>query len=169
MGIVAEKLNIISESLYDRDFYTWTLEQSRLLRLGQLNSVDVKNLAEEIEDMGKREKRELTSRLRVLLVHLLKWKFQPEQRSGSWSSTTRTQRNAIADLLIDSPSLTTLVEETVFKVYPQAIKDAADETGLPVNELPSGNPFTQAEILDEDFLPVAVIVEKSTPSVKYRP
>jgi len=169
MGIVAEKLNIISESLYDRDFYTWALEQSRLLRTGQLSKVDVKNLAEEIEDMGKREKRELTSRLRVLLMHLLKWKFQPEQRSGSWSSTMRTQRNAIADLLMDSPSLTTLVGEAMLKVYPQAIKDAADETGLPVNEFPDGNPFTQAEILDEDFLPVAVIEEKSTSSANYRP
>ena len=72
---------------YEQDFYAWTVEQGRLLRTGELSAIDAVNLAEEIESMGRRDRRELENRLTVLLTHLLKWQMQPDQRSRSWSAT----------------------------------------------------------------------------------
>ncbi|HLB99535.1 MAG TPA: DUF29 domain-containing protein, partial [Acetobacteraceae bacterium] len=95
----------MSNSLYDRDFYAWANEQAALLRAGRLAEADLENIAEEIESMGRSEKRELNSRLRVLLMHLLKWRHQPMLRSKRWSNTIAAQRDDIVDHLADNPSL----------------------------------------------------------------
>src|SRR5487761_1403224 len=94
---------------YDRDFYAWTNEQARLLRTGELSAIDAANLAEEIESMGRSDRRELQSRLAVLIMHLLKWRFQPSARSAGWLGTIREQRLQIELILEDSPSLRPVV------------------------------------------------------------
>ena len=139
--------------LYDEDFFAWTMETARLLRAGLLSKVDIEHVAEEIEDMGKSERRELLSRLTVLLLHLLKWKWQPEKRSTSWQSTMDSQRAELVELFEDSPSLRRAVEEGLPKVYRNAIRRAGIETGLPTATFPPQCPFTPDQILNEDFLP----------------
>jgi Domain of unknown function DUF29 len=138
---------------YDADFFAWTMEQARLLREGALSEIDTLNLAEEIESMGKNNRRELGSRLVVLLMHLLKWSYQPNRRSPSWATTVRDQRDEIEELLADSPSLRSAVEDTLSTVYARALRKAVSETGLPEATFPANCPFTAEQILSEDFLP----------------
>jgi hypothetical protein len=138
---------------YEQDFYAWTVEQARLLRAGELSAIDAVNLAEEIESMGRRDRRELESRLTVLLTHLLKWQMQPDQRSRSWSATMREQRRQIEKLLRESPSLRPFVANVLAQAYSDAREDAADETGLPESAFPTECPFTLDEVLSRSFLP----------------
>src|SRR5271156_1447055 len=95
----------MSNSLYERDFYAWANEQASLLRAGRLAEADLENIAEEIESMARSEKRELTNRLKLLLTHLLKWRYQPTLRCKGWSYTIEGQRGDLADHLADNPSL----------------------------------------------------------------
>src|SRR6185503_17055659 len=90
---------------YDEDFFAWTEEQARLLRAGEFSRLDIENLGEEIEDMGRSIRRELRNRLALLTMHLLKWRYQPGHQSPSWSATIREQREQIAELFEESPSL----------------------------------------------------------------
>jgi hypothetical protein len=138
---------------YEQDFYAWTVEQGRLLRAGDLSAIDTVNLAEEIESMGRRDRRELESRLTVLLIHLLKWQMQPDQRSRSWSATMREQRRQIEKLLRESPSLRSFAANVLAQTYSEAREDAADETGLPESVFPAECPFTLDEVLLRSFLP----------------
>lgn len=140
-------------TLYDADFYAWTQQQATLLRDEEFAELDLHNLIEEIEAMGRSEKRELASRLQVLLMHLLKWQFQEAQRCRSWQNTMRTQRNDLARLLADNPSLRTTVPDVITQVYPDAILDAIEETGLLAPTFPSVCPYSAAEVLDRTFLP----------------
>src|SRR5260370_41891160 len=96
---------------YEEDFYAWSVEQARLLRSGEFSSIDVANVAEEIESLGRSDKREIQSRLTVLLSHLLKWQMQSAMRSSSWSATIREQRRRIDKLLQESSSLRSFVPE----------------------------------------------------------
>jgi uncharacterized protein DUF29 len=112
--------------LYEDDFYAWTVEQTRLLRAGELANVDAANIAEEIESLGRSDRRELRSRLVVLTMHLLKWRHQPEGRSTSWSGTIREQRYQIGLILDDSPSLRLFVAEALPQVYETARENAAE-------------------------------------------
>src|ERR1700676_1028911 len=96
---------LVPDSTYDRDFYAWANEQAALLRAGKLAQADLAHIAEEIESMGKTEKRELVSRLTVLLLHLLKWRFQPELRGTSWRLSVEEQWLQVASHLADNPSL----------------------------------------------------------------
>lgn len=138
---------------YEDDFFAWTQDQARLLREGKLSSVDAENVAEEIESMGRSDRRELESRFVVLLTHLLKWQVQTEFQSRSWRSTINTQRDEIAALLADSPSLKPIVDQPRPILYTRARRNAADETGISEKGFPQTCPFTPAQILDEDFLP----------------
>jgi hypothetical protein len=138
---------------YDADFFAWTIEQARLLREGALSEIDTLNLAEEIESMGKNNRRELGSRLVVLLMYLLKWCYQPNRRSPSWATTVRDQRDEIEELLADSPSLRSALEDTLSTVYARALRKAVSETGLPEATFPADCPFTAQQILSEDVLP----------------
>ena len=138
---------------YDEDFFAWTHEQAMLLRSGQFSQVDIENVAEELESMGRSDKREIDSRLEVLLVHLLKWQIQVGFRSPSWSGTIREQRSRIEDLLGESPSLRSLVTQIRAGLYARARRVAANETGLPARMFPTRCPFTAEQVMAPDFLP----------------
>ena len=138
---------------YNKDFYAWLMKNASLLRQHKFSEVDIEHIAEELESMGKSEKRELTSRLTVLLAYLLKWKFQPALRSRSWKNTMLTQRIDILEVLEDSPSLKYELEERVVIAYEKAKLSAEDETGIDINNFPETCPFTVEELLKKDFLP----------------
>ena len=131
---------------YETDFYQWTQQQAALLRQGLLSAVDVENLAEEVESMGKSDRRAIGSHLRNILLHLLKWRYQPERRGNSWKSSIRNGRVEIEVVLRDSPSLRPQLPTVIHEEYPRSCKSAADETGLPLATFPESCPFTLEEI-----------------------
>ncbi|WP_143171095.1 DUF29 domain-containing protein [[Phormidium ambiguum] IAM M-71] len=106
-------MNLPLIDLYETDFYAWTQKQAELLRQRDLNNLDIENLIQEIESLGKQEKRELVNRLGVLIGHLLKWEYQPNKRSKSWLKTIREQRRKITDLLQENPSLKPYLDEAI--------------------------------------------------------
>jgi Domain of unknown function DUF29 len=134
-------------NLYEQDFYLWIQATAEHLKEGNFDRIDIPNLVEEIESMGRSEKRELKSRLIVLLMHLLKWEYQPEKRSQSWRSTITEQRICIEALLEDSPSLQPLILELFDDCYGKACQKAAEETGIKLNFFPKESPFTMEEAL----------------------
>ena len=138
---------------YDEDFFAWTQEQARLLRSGELAEIDAQNLAEEIEGMGLSDRREIRSRMIVLLAHLLKWALQPEARSSGWLGTIREQQTQIDLVLDDSPGLRAAIPDAVAYAYPRAVKLAGRETNLPDSAFPETCPFTPEQVLSEEFLP----------------
>ena len=138
-------------NLYATDFYAWTQEQATLLRQGKLDYIDVVNLIEEIESLGKQQKQELKNRLGVLLGHLLKWDYQSDRRSKSWKYTIQEQRLQILDLLEQNPSLKPYQEEAVSKAYQLGLLLVGRETSLDPKELPSQCPYTLDRILDISF------------------
>jgi len=140
-------------SQYEADFYQWSLEQARLLRSGEWKSVDVEHLAEEIEDMGKGVRREWESRLKVLIVQLLKWVFQPELRGVSWQLTIQEQRDQLHELLADNPSLKNQMTASLERTYPRAVKRTTLETSLIEETFPTECPFRLEDILNESFWP----------------
>jgi hypothetical protein len=150
---MATRIRREAAKLYDADFVRWTEEQAAALRAGRLGALDLENLAEEIESLGKRDRRRLKSRLAVLVMHLLKWAYQIDRRSGSWESTIRTQRGEIRQLLDDSPSLRREVPGFIDERYDMARRNAAAETGLPLAAFPESCPFGIDEILAEEWLP----------------
>jgi hypothetical protein len=149
----AKTLSPSVHTLYDQDFVAWAEETAALLRQRRFDDIDVENLIEEVEAMAGRDKRELSSRIRVVILHLLKWRFQPEQRSGSWRSTLLTQRFEIRILLAQSPSLKRQLERAEREVYADARQSAVDETGLPEQTFPPECPFSIDQILDRSYLP----------------
>lgn len=140
-------------SLYERDFYAWANEQAALLRAGKLTQADIEHIAEEIESMGKTEKRELTSRLTVLLLHLLKWQYQPARRGASWEVTISNQRRDLSVHLKDNPSLKAKLGEAIEYAYANARGEAYAETGLPKTNFPSTCPWSFEQIMNEGFWP----------------
>jgi hypothetical protein len=138
---------------YEEDFFAWTAEQAGLIRSGQFTSLDTVNVAEELEGMGRSVRREMRNRLAILLMHLLKWQYQPGLRSRSWSGIIREQRRQIADLLAESPSLKLLVGQDLGFAYGLATIKAVAETGLTETTFPAECPFTPDQIMAEDFLP----------------
>jgi hypothetical protein len=132
--------------LYERDFYAWSSEQAALLRSGKLDVADIANIAEEIETLGRSEKRELVSRLTVLLLHRLKLESQPDRRSRSWELSTANARDAISEHLDDNPSLKTKLPDSMATAYRYARREAAIETGLALDAFPPDCPrsFDQA-------------------------
>ncbi len=144
---------VANRSLYERDFHAWAEEQAALLRAGKLAAADVEHIAEEIESMGRSERRELVNRLTILLAHLLKWRFQPGHRGSSWQATIRIQRRELADHLADNPSLRALLPEAVARAYGRAAIEAGAETGLGDAAMPASCPWTFDETVDETFWP----------------
>ena len=140
-------------SLYDQDFYAWANEQAALLRAGKLSAADIEHIAEEIESMGRTEKRELVSRLAVLLLHLLKWQYQPPYRGPSWQVTIRNQRRALSRHLADNPSLGPKTPEAMADAYYDARGNAYAQTGLPEATFPASCPWTFDQIMAEDYWP----------------
>lgn len=139
-------------NLYEQDFYLWTQITAEQLKENKFNEIDKTNLIEEIESMGRSEKRELKSRLIVLLMHLLKWHYQPEKRSESWRSTITEQRICIEGLLEDSPSLKPLLSELLEDCYQKARLKASDETGIKLNFFPKESPFSLEETLEYSYV-----------------
>jgi hypothetical protein len=140
-------------ALYDSDFHAWTKEQADLIRAGRLSEVDIGHMIEEIESMGKNERRELKSRLVILLMHLLKWQMQPEMQSNSWRATIETQRFLMAELLEDSPSLRPELEAFVAIAYPKAKQLAILETGLIHDLFPETCMWAVDDILRDGYYP----------------
>jgi hypothetical protein len=140
-------------SLYERDFYLWIEQQASWLREGRLDEIDVANLLEEIEDMGRSEKRGIESNLVVLLTHLLKYQLQPDQRSSGWRGSIVEHRRRMRKLLRDSPSLAPYARAVFAECYADSCEQAAAESGLSRETFPGEPPFTLDQVLDPRFLP----------------
>ena len=140
-------------TLYDQDFYLWLQTAINHLQTGQMSQLDWANLIEELESMGRAEKQALQSNLQVVLMHLLKYQFQPEQRSNSWRFTMLEHRDRLDVALEDSPSLRPYLSDNLKRCYIKARKKTAAETGLPLDTFPPELPFTLEEILNPDYLP----------------
>ncbi|MBJ7899146.1 MAG: DUF29 family protein [Cyanobacteria bacterium RI_101] len=145
----------MTPALYDADFNLWIEETAKSLKAGNFGALDLENLIEEIEAMGRSDKREIKTRLIVLLMHLLKCQYQPQKQTASWIATINEQRRQIKAVLKDSPSLKPYLQQELGDGYEDARKDAAKETGLPVAAFPPECPFTQEQILDPDYFPMA--------------
>ncbi|MEX6508252.1 DUF29 domain-containing protein [Jiella sp. M17.18] len=149
-----------AKSLYDHDFYAWTREQAAVLRSragrGTAgDAIDWDRLAEEVEDLGESQRSEIESRLAILLVHLLKWRFQPTHRSSGWKGTIVEQRSRLARRLRRSPSLRPYPAAILAEEYEIARLKAAGETDLPEAIFPETCPFTIEQVLDPAFYPDA--------------
>lgn len=141
------------QQVYDKDFYAWSLQSADLLRQRKFSELDIEHIAEEIESMGNRDKRELINRLAVLVAHLLKWQYQPSRRSKSWKLTVKEQRIQVLQLLEESPSLKHEITLKFNAAYEQAIVMAEIETGLEESIFPKECPFLLDQCLDHNFFP----------------
>ena len=140
-------------ALYESDFYTWCMREARLLREGRLADLDLPNLAEEIASLGNEQEHALESSLRILLVHLLKWRYQAKRRTRSWAGTIVRERGNYVRRLRKNPGLKPSQLELLAEAYQDARKEAAAETGLPLSTLPETCPFTLEQALDDDIWP----------------
>ena len=147
------ELHAIAGPGYDGDTAGWAKHQAALLRAGRFTELDIENVADEIESVGKSEQRELTSRLTVLITHLLKWQFQPSRRGSSWQDTISTQRVQITRHMKRNPSLKAKLDEAVQEGHGDARLVARAETGLEPEIFPSECPYTWVQIMDDRFLP----------------
>lgn len=138
---------------YERDFYAWTQDQAQKLRDRRHDEIDWENVAEEIESLGRSQRREIRSRLLVLLLHLLKWEFQPDQRKGGWQASIIEAREELASELDDSPNLRDYPNQAMARQYEIARIKAAAETGLPLASFPTTSPYTLEQVLDLRFMP----------------
>lgn len=138
---------------YDEDLVLWSERQAALIRAGRLDLVDWQNVAEEIESLGASERRAVGHRIEILMMHLLKWQYQPVHRSRSWRATIRTQRGRIERLLKQSPSLRREVPEISADHYGLAREMASAETGFALATFPESLPYTPEQILQDDFFP----------------
>ena len=138
---------------YDEDVVAWANQQAAYLRNGRFDRLDIAHLAEEIEDVGKSEQRELANRMALLLAHLLKWALQPGRRGASWQITIRNQRRGVARRLRETPSLKPNLDDADWwaGVWDDATAQAASEAGLA--DFSDTCPWSPEEVLSEDWLP----------------
>lgn len=141
----------MQSNLYETDFFGWTVKQSKLLKEGNFKDLDITNLVEEVESLGKQQRQELENRLGVLLGHLLKWDYQPEKRSKSWKATIREQRRSIQRLIRQNPSLRPYLEEAVLYSYESGLDLVVRETPLDYPDLPVNCVYTVEQLIDPDF------------------
>jgi hypothetical protein len=142
-------------SKYDDDFYAWTQEQAAHIREGVWAEVDLMHVAEEIESLGISDEHAITRQLQRLLLHLLKWQYQPTRRTPSWRRSILQARDAIHDRIDRSPSLRAYPLQRLPLAYRRARRDAAGDTGLPLATFPDTCPWRVERILDDDFWPEA--------------
>lgn len=141
---------------YDKDFYEWTQRTSELIRQRLFSDIDFEHVADEIADMGRRDQREVRSRMIVLIMHLLKWQLQPELREQStWRATIVEQRRELHLVFTDSPSLKPIPGKELERLFRRAVKDAAAETGISQDKFPQQCPFSAEQVLDDSFWPGA--------------
>jgi hypothetical protein len=138
-----------AQSLYDRDFAAWIEQQVELLRSGRPGALDVDNLVEELEGLTKRDERALGSQLKRIMAHMLKQRYQPQRASRSWEDSIANGREAIADMLEESPSLRRTLPGLMTRNYPRAVAQAPRDTRLPIGASPDQPPFTLPEVLGE--------------------
>lgn len=141
------------KNLYDRDFYLWLETTANLLKNRQIDRIDYENLIEEIEAMGRSEKAAIESNLRILLMHLLKWKYQPQKRTNSWKFSIIEHSLRINKAFKDSPSLRRYFNEVFEETYQDARLLASGETGLQKETFPQICPFKREDILNPEYLP----------------
>lgn len=137
----------------DTDFYAWTYQQATALKEGRWSELDVAHIAEELETLGRSEKRELQNRLVVLLTHLLKWQYQPIRRSHSWRYTIKEQRIKVVQNLNENPSLKSQLGDILQDAYRVARIRACKQTWQPEETFPLDCSYSQAQVLDLDFYP----------------
>lgn len=138
---------------YDGDFFLWTQDQAVRLRRSRPAEVDWENVAEEIESLGKSDRRAVENNIRIVLEHLIKWRYQPERRGPSWSDSIHEHRNRLEEIIEDSPSLARVPGEVLARNYARARQKALDATGLPAAAIPEICPFSVEQVLDPDFWP----------------
>jgi len=147
---------------YADDFYSWAMEQAEALRraaaerVNTATPIDWENLAEEIESMGNEQAWKLRSSYTVLLLHLLKWRYQPKKRTRSWRLTIGRERDNALEQLADKPGLKSRQRELFDAAYARARRDAMREAGLPIRTFPETSLFTLEQAMDEGFWPDAV-------------
>lgn len=151
--MVLRSMSTKNATLYDTDFHAWANEQAALLRAGRLSEADVENIAEEIESMGRSERSELVNRLTVLLVHLLKWRYQQALRGRSWALTIEQQRIQLGRHLARNPSLKSHMDEAMLDAYQDARIEAERQTHLTRSTFPVASPFTFDDAMNADFWP----------------
>ncbi|MBF0609244.1 MAG: DUF29 domain-containing protein [Candidatus Magnetobacterium sp. LHC-1] len=151
MDTLTHEDTLTASSLYEMDFYQWAFHNAVLLRQGRLTEIDLENIAEELESMGRSDKREIANRLAVLIMHLLKWQYQPKRRCESWRTTIGNQVIAIKHLLEDSPSLNHNIDTVVAKEFITAKRMFEKETGISAKALPETCLYTFEQLMDYDF------------------
>ena len=142
-----------ADDLYERDGYAWAEREAALLRERRFADIDLANIIEEIETVGRSERRAIVSSYRLIQMHLLKWQFQPERRSRSWRNTINRERGTLEIDEARNSSLAARPEEQIGEAYPTARRDAADETDLPLSTFPETCPYTVEQLRDRDYLP----------------
>ena len=138
---------------YENDFYSWTQEQAELLKHGRFSELDIANLIEEVESMGRGEKRELESRLTILLLHLLKWKYQDVRRGRSWQLSIDEQRIQFEKTLNENPGLKPALDQIIKYAYKLAVIKAARETKISKSIFPESCPWNLAQFIEDGFYP----------------
>lgn len=139
--------------LYEQDLYAWTKQQIDLLKMHRFNELDVTSLIEELDDVSGSTRRELVNRLGILLAHLLKWHYQPQQRSASWRGTIKEQRRKLHRLVQENPSIKPLIAEKIQDAYGDALTLVEKDTGLDETNFPQLCPFTSLETLNNEYWP----------------
>ena len=153
MALAKEKPLFEVQTDYEDDFEQWCYEQAELLRQRRFSEVDLTNVVEELEDMGKNQRCALSSSYRVLVAHLLKWHFQTQLRSRSWESTIDRERDNIVDYEKMNPSLGADAKQIVEGIYRRSVREAAKETELPKSAFPLDCPYAVEQIRDFDWMP----------------
>ena len=152
---VALVYGVFLKTSYETDVVVWANEQAAFLRSGRFDLLDLTHIAEEIEDVGKNEQRELARRMAVLLMHLLKWQYQPFKRSMSWDRTIKEQRRLSARRIAKTPSLAPMLtdSEWIDDIWVDAKALAEKESGLEMTTFPDACPWVLSDVLVEGWLP----------------
>ncbi len=138
---------------YSTDFSSWISQTAQLLREQRWQELDLPKLIEEVEDLGKSERRGIASQLTRLLLHLLKWQYQPQRRSDSWLDSITDARTQIELAIEDSPSLRSYPTEQLEESYQRARRQAAKQTSMELLAFPTTCPYSLELVLAEDWLP----------------
>lgn len=143
------------QTTYEADVIAWANEQAALLRSGKFSGLDIVHIAEEIEEVGKSEQRELASRMTILLAHLLKWQVQPSHRGSSWEATISAQRGSITRRVSKTPSLKNSLSDSDWwlDAWGDAVALAATETELDLSTIPKQCPWSYSQLMANDFFP----------------
>ena len=164
MGRAKEKPLFSEQTDYEDDYAQWLFEQAELLRQKRFAEIDLANLVEELESMGREQRHALRSSYRLVISHLLKWCLQPQLRTTSWQVTLVRERDNIQQRESDNPSLKAIASTLVLDAYGKAVREAALETGLPMSAFPRECPWSPDQLRQEDFLPDSLVTDAAPAS-----